>query len=376
MTKSKSFNKSPKQRALYHALMESILEDEDAMDKGVAEKLKKRKPDDADNIKGTSLDQTEGTSKSQPKSTGKFAQAEKTVFETGDTQGPQNLGEDMSNTDEPPVVNVDPKDWFKKPERPPPLDLEWNKRELTQEILVRPAYNIPKGTCRSYVELDYNMEECYKSLTDQLDWNNPKGDRYTFDLSNPLPLVMSGNRQIVLFDYFFNNDLAYLQRGSTGRTYTTSLTKTKAVKYDLPGIEDMDTSLLGSQKTKVFMDCFQPGVPNLMCTPQRILAVTNVKVKEWYGYGHLEEIKVQRSDHDRTLISLHDTLKDMANNLEMGYTSVMSRRRWSKLDKKRSRIMLKDIDHQLLDRRLMRSLEKVIGERYYEEDPRLLQRTI
>ncbi|GKC27990.1 hypothetical protein Tco_1035284 [Tanacetum coccineum] len=39
---------SPKQRAIYHALMESILEDEDAMDKGVADKLKKRKPDDAD----------------------------------------------------------------------------------------------------------------------------------------------------------------------------------------------------------------------------------------------------------------------------------------------------------------------------------------
>ncbi|GKA56427.1 hypothetical protein Tco_0755499 [Tanacetum coccineum] len=35
-------------KALYHALMESILKDEDPMDKGVADKLKKRKPDDAD----------------------------------------------------------------------------------------------------------------------------------------------------------------------------------------------------------------------------------------------------------------------------------------------------------------------------------------
>ncbi|GKD91267.1 hypothetical protein Tco_1366774, partial [Tanacetum coccineum] len=35
-------------KALYHALIESILEDEDAMDKGVADKLKKRKPDDVD----------------------------------------------------------------------------------------------------------------------------------------------------------------------------------------------------------------------------------------------------------------------------------------------------------------------------------------
>ncbi|GJS81355.1 hypothetical protein Tco_0747896 [Tanacetum coccineum] len=54
MTKSKSFNKSPKQRALYHALMGSILEDEDAMDEGVANKLKKRKPDDADKDEGPS----------------------------------------------------------------------------------------------------------------------------------------------------------------------------------------------------------------------------------------------------------------------------------------------------------------------------------
>ncbi|GJX20408.1 hypothetical protein Tco_0223085 [Tanacetum coccineum] len=37
---------------------------------------------------------------------------------------------------------------------------------------------------------------------------------------------------------------------------------------------------------------------------------------------------------DGTLTSLRDTLKDMANNLEMSYTSVMPRKRWSNLDKK------------------------------------------
>ncbi|GKD55253.1 hypothetical protein Tco_1288640 [Tanacetum coccineum] len=77
--------------------------------------------------------------------------------------------------------------------------------------MVGPSYNILKGTCRSYIELEYNMEECYKALTDQLDWNNPEGDRYPFDLSKPLPLVQSRNRQIVPVNYFFNNDLAYLQ---------------------------------------------------------------------------------------------------------------------------------------------------------------------
>ncbi|GKE06614.1 hypothetical protein Tco_1398632, partial [Tanacetum coccineum] len=54
MTKFKSLNKSPRHRALYHALMELILEDEEAMDEVVAEKLKKRKPDDADKDEGPS----------------------------------------------------------------------------------------------------------------------------------------------------------------------------------------------------------------------------------------------------------------------------------------------------------------------------------
>ncbi|GJU58544.1 hypothetical protein Tco_1236310 [Tanacetum coccineum] len=114
---------------------------------------------------------------------------------------------------------------------------------LTQDILVGPTYKLLKGTCRSYVRLEYNMEECYKALTDQLDWNNPEGDRYPFNLSKPLPLVKLGNRQIIQVDYFFNNDLAYLQGESTDITYTNSSTKTKATKYDLPGIEDMIPNL-------------------------------------------------------------------------------------------------------------------------------------
>ncbi|GJU97575.1 hypothetical protein Tco_1326846, partial [Tanacetum coccineum] len=50
MIESKSFNKHPKHMTLYHALKESILADEDAMDQGVAnlDKQKKRKPTNDD----------------------------------------------------------------------------------------------------------------------------------------------------------------------------------------------------------------------------------------------------------------------------------------------------------------------------------------
>nr|GEX11939.1 hypothetical protein [Tanacetum cinerariifolium] len=204
--------------------MESILEGEDAMDKGVADKSKKRKPDDANRDEGPPSGSNQGLKR------------KKTVK---DVEPSKKAKDDMGNTNEPPIVNVKQKDWFKKPERPhtqEPNAFSINRlqiSDLIQDIMVGPAYKLLKGTCRSYVKLKYNMEECYKALNDLLDWNNPE---------------------------------------------------------------------------------------------------------------------------------------DMANNLELGYTSVMQRRKWSNLDKKWSHIMMKDIDRQFLERSLMRSLEKFVGGREYEED--------
>nr|GEU59818.1 hypothetical protein [Tanacetum cinerariifolium] len=291
MTKSKSFNKSLKQQTLYHALMDSILKDKDVMDESVADELKKRKPDDADK---DSVGSDRGLKRQKTKKHTEPSKKAKTF-------------DDLMST---------------------PIDFSafvmnhLQISELTQDILVGPAYNILKCTCKSYVELDYNMEECYKALTDQLDWNNPEGDRYPFDLSKPLPLVMH---------------------------FT-----------------------LGSQKTKFYRYASNRESKHDVYSTKRILAAINVKVKEWYGYGHLEEIKnrlfnlkgdvivhlaaalrmftrrimIQKRledlqlgfiyvdklgrnrlicSHelykfsDGTLISLLDTLKDMANNLDMGY---------------------------------------------------------
>ncbi|GJY14461.1 hypothetical protein Tco_0384883, partial [Tanacetum coccineum] len=111
-------------------------------------------------------------------------------------------------------------------------------------ILIGPAFNLLKRTYKSFVELEYHFEECYKAVTDQLDWNNPKGHEYPFDLSKPLPLIEVQGRQVVLIDYFFKNDLEYLKGGSSSRKYITSTTKTKAAKYDnIEGIEDMVLTL-------------------------------------------------------------------------------------------------------------------------------------
>ncbi|GKD67498.1 hypothetical protein Tco_1309606 [Tanacetum coccineum] len=336
----------------------------------------------------------------------------------------------MGTTDDQPNVKAAPKhDWFKKPERPPTPDSDWNVRKsvdfrppqtwiskiyqeekpplsfdelmstpidfsgyvmnnlkinnLTQEHLVRPDFNLLKGTCRSHVELEYNFEECHK---------------------------------VIHVDYFINNDLEYLKGGSSSKKYTTSTTKPKAAKYDITGIEDMVPSLWSP--VKVAYDRYV------------VWAVTKVKVLKWYDYGYLEDIEVRREDQqlykykegdfprlhlhdiedmllllvqqklsnlerdvifdlgvalwmftrhelykfsDETLTYVRTVLHDIASNLRMDY---LPKRKWSNLDRQRSRIMIKAIDKLLLEIRLMRSLKKFVGGRDYGEDLRLLERTI
>ncbi|GKA89295.1 hypothetical protein Tco_0811107 [Tanacetum coccineum] len=110
---------------------------------------------------------------------------------------------------------------------------------LTQETLLGPTFRLLNDTHSNYAKLEYDFEECHKALLEKLDWEKPEGGDYPFDLTKPLPLVMSGNRQNVPVDYFFNNYLKYLQGGVLAMTYMTSITKTKAAQYDLPIIEDM-----------------------------------------------------------------------------------------------------------------------------------------
>ncbi|GJX99507.1 hypothetical protein Tco_0356526 [Tanacetum coccineum] len=44
--------------------------------------------------------------------------------------------------------------------------------KITKADLVGPVYNLLKGTCQSSIKLEYNMEECFKALTNRLDWEN------------------------------------------------------------------------------------------------------------------------------------------------------------------------------------------------------------
>ncbi|GJU86172.1 hypothetical protein Tco_1293718 [Tanacetum coccineum] len=287
--------------------------------------------------------------------------------------------------------------------------------------MLGPTFRLLKGTRSSYAELEYDFEECYKDLSEKLDWENPEGGDYPFDLSKPLPLITRGNRQRVSFEFFINTDLKYLQGGISTMTYMMSTTKTKAAQYDFPGIEDMVPNIWSPVKVAydkyALWDNVSPSmllqeiqgrgdvvdftialrmftrslviqkrVEDLQLgveSHQKKINVTKPDTtrpdlrkrhpytlyKDPQGFIYVDDHKRNRlmcSDElykfsDGTLTKLLSSLKDITKNIDMEY---LPKRRWSNLEKKRAYFMIKDINNPLKERRMMRSLEKFIGERF------------
>ncbi|GJZ27538.1 hypothetical protein Tco_0571791 [Tanacetum coccineum] len=332
MHANKSFNKNHATHRLYHALIEALIEDENAIDKGVADTTKRRKTKDSKSSKkpSTTKETYKGKAPSKGSKTGKSALAKELVEEPIAEMVMDDAGDNVVRNDDQPQDASNPKTvktpnpyWFKQPLRPPTPDPEWNKHQdpltfndlmatpidlskyvlnrlkidnLTQDILVGPAYNLLKGTCSSSVELEYHFQECFNALTNSFDWNNPKGDRYPFDLSKHLPLQGHLGHLTIATNYFFNNYLEYLKSSDLERTYTTSITKTKATRYETEGIKDMVPTLWSLTKVGSQLNKFSKH--NVYST-QKILGVksVSVSVKKLYGYGHLEEIVVKIADH-------------------------------------------------------------------------------
>ncbi|GJX52431.1 hypothetical protein Tco_0280800 [Tanacetum coccineum] len=434
MYENKSFNRNPANHALYHALMEHLIKDGNAMDKGGADTVKdhKRKHDDDDDDPPARLNQgiktkrrrTKELESSKKPSTTKETPKGKALSKgskTGkSTSTKEPVEEPIPKVVMDDAVNTTGEDV--QPLRPPTPDPEWNKHQvvlgqpeqpwfnqmvsttkdpltfndlmatlidfskyvlnrlkidnLTQDLLLGPAYNLLKGTCSSSIKLEYNFQECFNALTDKLDWNNPEGDRYPFDLSQHLPLQGHPGHLTIAVDYFFNNDLEYLKSSDSKRTYTTSITKTKAARYEIVGIKDM-----------------------------KILGVKSVSVKKLHGYGHLEEVVVTRADRqlykfkegdfvdlhlneneDMLILVVKHKLFNLNNSdivdfivaLRMFTRSLVIKRRVEdlQLDKKRSELMVELIDKQMLERRIIRNLKRLVGAREFEMDYKLMMRTI
>ncbi|GJR67749.1 hypothetical protein Tco_0013814 [Tanacetum coccineum] len=106
--------------------------------------------------------------------------------------------------------------------------------ELTPEHLEGPAYEVVKAFHPDMIHLQYQMEECHKLLTNQVD-----DIVLRYNVSRPLPLGGPPCHVTIQTEFFFNRDLDYLRFGSKGDRIALSITKMKAAYYPDVGLEQM-----------------------------------------------------------------------------------------------------------------------------------------
>nr|GFC11396.1 hypothetical protein [Tanacetum cinerariifolium] len=159
--------------------------------------------------------------------------------------------------------------------------------------------------------------EVYKATTNQLDWVNPEGQQYPHNLLQPLPLIPDNRgHRVIPFEHFINNDLEYLQGGASSQKYTTSVTKTRAADYGhIKWIEDLVPRAMWIQEQINYDKHALWGVSHWgrkrqqfygfavnresaldVYSKRRIIAVTELKIVEWYNYKHLDWISVRHDD--------------------------------------------------------------------------------
>ncbi|GJV66812.1 hypothetical protein Tco_1482321 [Tanacetum coccineum] len=299
--------------------------------------------------KAKSTETSKGSSKSQPKSIVKSAQAEETMFEAGDTQELQNQGQDIGNTDDQPNVEEAPKhDWFKKPKRPPTLDSDWNGPKQKQfygyasNMVSKQVFSTKRIIAVTHVKVmkwyDHGYLEEIEVRREYQQLYKFKEERdVIFDLN--VALWMFAKPVVIL------KRVEDLQLGVKIYQKKLNITKPETFRSDI-------------SKTTPY---------TAYSNPQGIIYVDKYKRNRLMRLDELYKFS------DGTLTFVRSVLHNIASNVRMDY---LPKRRWSTLDKQRSRIVIKVINKLQLKRMLMRNLEKFVGGSEYGEDFRLLKRTI
>nr|GEW44235.1 hypothetical protein [Tanacetum cinerariifolium] len=295
MMASKSYDKQPAHKALYDALIQSLFVDEDDIDRGIVEPstqtkrrhddqdedpfaesnqrntTKRRRTKESDPLKksSTSKDTSKGNTPPKASKADKFVNAEKTVAK------PTKEFNDLVSAEKDPLtfdeLMATPIDIFKFAINR--LKLE----KITKADLVGPVYKLLEGTWQRSIELEYNMKECYKALSDQHDWANPEGVKYPYDLSKPL--LFKGHP-------VYNKDVGYgiLHWGPKRRLFYRSQIK-RLSRHDV-------------------------------YSTLEILSVVSVTVDKQFSYGYLKEIVVRRADRKLYTFKEGDFINLHLNDIE------------------------------------------------------------
>ncbi|GJR84039.1 copia protein [Tanacetum coccineum] len=150
--------------------------------------------------------------------------------------------------------------------------------ELTQKDLEGPAYEIVKVFHPNVIHLQFQMEECHKLLTDQVD-----DAILRYNVSKPLPLGGEPGHVTIQPDFFFNKDLEYLRYGRKIGRLALSILKMKAAYYHDVGLEQMAFG-----------------------THMQSCCIGMIEVFSLYGYDYMKKIVLRRADLKEYIIAERD----------------------------------------------------------------------
>ncbi|GKC09401.1 hypothetical protein Tco_1001011 [Tanacetum coccineum] len=270
MNKNKTANRNPANYHLYHALMEALIADEDAMDKEVKRQAKKGE-DTFQYASGSAQPPTKDDEQSSKKPRESDASASKqhpaltsTGWQITDTRDvvvdssmhrsdPESEHSEQSSDDIPMQDEGHVSDLedtatdnahipMCRPLREPENNwkihtlttikfssgyklqrksydigsfIKWfcrrtGKKKLCKADLEGPAFNLVKAFHKNNVFLQFQMDECHKLLTNKVDLVNPEGHQILRNIYEPLPLGGPPGHVTIQPQFFFNKDLDYL----------------------------------------------------------------------------------------------------------------------------------------------------------------------
>ncbi|GKB27774.1 hypothetical protein Tco_0867175 [Tanacetum coccineum] len=204
-------------------------------------KRRRTKESEPSNKSSTSKETSKGTTPPKASKTDKSVNVEETVTEPAEEvtiDAEENIVDDVVNNGEQPQDEVMPKTykfpWFKQPPRPPTPDPEWNKDRIVDDQPEQTWFNDLVSAEKDPLIFDELMAtpiEFSKFAMNRLKLDkitkadlvglaNPEGDRCIYDLSKPLPLKGRPCHLTVPAEFFFNNDLEYLNAENIERKYT------------------------------------------------------------------------------------------------------------------------------------------------------------
>nr|GEV11001.1 hypothetical protein [Tanacetum cinerariifolium] len=215
------------------------------------------------------------------------------------------------------------------------------KKKLSKFDLEGPAFKVVKAFHENIISMQFQIEECHRLLTDQVDLVNlegPKGHRLVPDVSKSLPLAGPPGQVIIQPQLFFNKDLELLISGDTARMAALLITKLKAANYPDFRLEKLVPSMwIKSERDYNISEAYvithwwfkhkdfyitihnDPSDRRAVRSHVRILSVISIKTFERYEYAFLKEIVIRRDDYKEYKIFEADLKNLHPNDFEYLY---------------------------------------------------------